>query len=57
MAKASVMLLEECAVIDEELLQRIEVASSRNDQISEAWTVPERIASLVQRHRHIGTNA
>jgi hypothetical protein len=57
MAKASVMLLEECAVIDEELLQHIEVASSRNDQISEAWTVPERIASLVQRQRHIGINA
>ena len=57
MAKSSMTLLEECAVIDEELLKRIEAAPGSNAQVRDAWTVPERIASLIQRHRHIGTTA
>jgi hypothetical protein len=56
-AKSSMTLLEECAVIDEDLLQRIEAAEHANMQVREAWTVPDRIRSLVQRHRHIGATA
>ena len=54
-AKSTMTFIEECAVIDEELLQRIERALDSNFQVKEAWTVPERIAALVQRHRHVGT--
>ena len=54
-AKSTMTLLEKCAVIDEELLQRIERTLESNLQVKEAWTVPERIAALVQRHRHVGT--
>lgn len=54
-AKSSMTLLEECAMIDEELLQRIEATPRTNPQVKDAWTVPERIQTLVQRHRHVGT--
>jgi hypothetical protein len=56
-AKSSMVLLEECAVIDEDLLHRIEAAEHTNKEVRDAWTVPDRIRSLVQRHRHIGATA
>jgi hypothetical protein len=52
-AKSTIALLEECAVIDEELLQRIEGAME-NLQVKEAWGVPDRINTLVERHRRVG---
>jgi hypothetical protein len=53
-AKATMSLLEECAVIDEAVLNRIEAAQENNGQISNAWGVPERIQTLVRSHRKIG---
>ncbi len=53
-AKSAMTLLEECSVISEESLQRIEAAKDANGQVSEAWGVPDRIRALVNRHRRIG---
>lgn len=53
-AKSAMDLLEECSVITEELLVRIEATKDANGQVQDAWGVPERIKALVARHRHIG---
>lgn len=53
-AKQNIGFLEECAVIDEELLARIEAAPQQNCQILDAWGVPDRITKLVASHRKIG---
>jgi hypothetical protein len=47
--------LEECPVLDEELLQRIEASIQNNKEVRNAVSVPERIQSLTQRHRHVGS--
>ncbi len=52
-AKTTMSLLEECAVIDEALLTRIEEAET-NSQVRYAFGVPARIRALVARHRKIG---
>ena len=53
-AKATMSLLEECAVIDEVLLRRIEEAERSSNQVSGAWGVPARIRTLVAKHSKIG---
>lgn len=53
-AKSTMGLLEECLVIPEELLKRIEAAEKNNCQISDSWSVPDRIKILSQNHRQIG---
>jgi len=53
-AKSTMSMLEECPVIPDELLQRIEAASKNNSQISDAFGVLDRIKSLVKKHGQIG---
>jgi TIR domain len=55
-AKSSMSLIEECAVLDEDLLQRIETAVQNNGEVAAAWGVPDRIQTLVRRHRHVGSD-
>jgi hypothetical protein len=53
-AKATMSLLEECTVIDEVLLTRIEETGNCNPQVRSAFGVPARIRTLVAKHRKIG---
>jgi hypothetical protein len=53
-AKATMSLLEECAVIDEALLTRIEETGNRNSQVRDAFGVLARIRTLAAKHRNIG---
>ena len=53
-AKSAMNLLEECSLITEDALQRIEATKDSNGQVADAWGVPDRIKALVQRHRKIG---
>jgi len=53
-AKKNMDNLEFCTVFDEELLTRIETATQTNGQISSAWGVPERVATLLKKFRTTG---
>ena len=53
-AASTMGLLEECPVIPEELLVRIEAAPEENGQVGSSFGVPGRIKSLTTKHREIG---
>jgi hypothetical protein len=53
-AKRYMEFLEDCAVIDEEFLVRIEATPEKNRQVRDAWTVPARVSALVTAHRKVG---
>jgi hypothetical protein len=53
-AKSTMSMLEECPVIPDDLLTRIEAAKDSNREVGSAWGVPERIIALVQKRRQIG---
>lgn len=54
-SKRCMSFLEECAMLDEELLLRLEASLPNNYEVREAWGVPQRIQTLTHRHRHIGS--
>jgi len=54
-SKRCLSLLEDCAVLDEELLQRVEASIQNNYEVREASGVLHRVQSLAQRHRDVGS--
>ena len=54
-AASTMSRLEECPVIPEELLIRIEASEESNGQVGHSFGVPARIQSLTARHREIGS--
>jgi len=53
-SKNAMSMLEECSVITDDLLKRLENAKENNDQVYDAWGVPERISAFVKQHSQIG---
>lgn len=50
-AKNNLALLEKIKVWTPEMLQRIEQAVKKNNQIRDSWGVPERIIEIIAKHR------